>query len=503
MEINAIIGLNPWWKQGQNFVSFDVTLKALRESFLEFHRRSLEFEQNKIYIIRGPRQSGKTSWIKQNIQQLIQKKFPPRGICYLSCDRLTAGTRAEFRNALDFFISQSREQDMVYLFLDEITYVKEWGYELKSLVDAGTLAKFVVVATGSNPALIRREAELMPGRGISGNEFYLKPLTFRDFCLQLSERIAGFFPTSNQMMTSLPNLADRIAKLNFGLEDMQEFLRGINEVLPFKEELDYLFSLYLLTGGFPKAINDYLNNKFNNKKEKIQQDIYEDLIRTISGDIQKQGKGERIAKQILFGILKRIGTRYSYISLAKETEEGITQPTVTDYLNLFEESFLLNTLYAYDFEQKFYRPKAPKKIYFSDLFLFYAVKCWIESKEGFEVSQEMLQDEGLPGKVVEGIIAQHLALAKEQPLLKPLNSFLWFYYNGNKEIDFVYKKESGEYIGVELKYQRTVIEKDFYRISNLSENILLTRDELNLENKVLCIPIVLFLSLLQRSEKNL
>jgi len=500
MEISVINAQNGWWKQGERFDEFDPQFQILRQSKIIFNRSMPGLSQGKISVIRGPRQSGKTVLIKQTIEYLIKKqKVNPRAVCYLTCDRFASGSRKELRRALEFLISGARELPLIYVFLDEINYIKEWEYELKSMADLGLISKMCIVATGSSPALLKTKVELLPGRGV--NEYYLKPLSFREFVIHLCDKIN--YVVENKDAILFQNLGKKLNSISVNLEEQGKLADALNEISPFKSELDFLFSVYLITGGFPKAINNYIAHVYEKRVKNLDSEIYEDLMRVILTDIQKHSKKETISKQILNGIMKRITSRYSYTTLSKETEEGITQPTITDYVELFEESFLTKILYSYDFTKKLIRPKADKKVFFTDPFISHSIGAWLSGRNGFELSLEKIENEDILGKIMEGIVGEHLILTKEKPLLVHPDTFLWYFYNGGKEIDFIYKKEDGNYQGIEVKYQHSISDKEISRISNVPEYIVLTRDEMRSFKNVKFVPLVLFLAVLSKSEKNL
>ena len=78
--------LNPWWKNKEAIES-DFHIKKIKDSSISWHPKIIaEFKQG-IYSIRGPRQIGKTTWIKLTIRELL-KKNQPEVIMYFNCDIL-------------------------------------------------------------------------------------------------------------------------------------------------------------------------------------------------------------------------------------------------------------------------------------------------------------------------------------------------------------------------------------------------------------------------------
>lgn len=502
MQVSRLADQNPWWKHGERFTDFDPLWKSLNDAPVTYSRGEIAFERGTIYLLRGPRQVGKTAWIKQSILSLLRdRKTEPRAVNYLSCDQLTSQSRKEFGRAIQDCLAFAGHFPHVYLFLDEINYVKDWQFELKGLADAGKMANLTVVATGSSPALIKSKGELLPGR--KPEDYFMKPLLFRDFAAQTALTLARF-EASGDLRSSLEKLSEVLGGNSASPDDIDAFLQGINGLLPFKTELDYLLGIYRLSGGFPKAVNNYLRHRYRERgEERIDQNVYEDYVRFVLGDIQRMDRGERIARQILAAILKRSGSRYSYNTLSAETEEGVGQPTVVNYVELLADSFVLNILLSYDFSKKSSKPKGEKKIYFLDPLIRFAIDGWLQGKDAFELSVAQIQDEMRWSSIAESIVCEHLAVASEIPFQREAETFLWMYYDQTREIDFIYRTTRDAFIGIEVKSQTSPSSSKMARLSEIAERIMLTRDEFRIEEKVRLVPLSLFLAALSRSPRNL
>lgn len=501
VEISTINYQNLWWKHAKNFNVHDRDLSRVRDEWFEFSRQKIELKPGNIYVIKGPRQSGKTVLLKKTILELLKKNNPPRSIFYFACDSLVSRTRRELRRVLSFFLDMAIEFDKTYIFLDEITYVPDWSYELKHLVDSGLLSKTALVVTGSSPMVLKKEMEFLPGRGAERNEYFLKPLSFRDFSLQLAGPISRHVE-DRELKSSLSKLGETLVESSpVGLDNLNEIEDGVKKLLPFKRELDFLFDIYLITGGFPKVANNYFKNRFHKGEEGIDAELSETFIRTILGDLSKHRKTEDIGLQILQSVSSSIGARISFSSLAGRLD-GVTHPTIADYLETLEKSVLLQVIHSYDFEKRKIRPKANKKVYFIDPFLFYSVKSRIEGMDSFAFSKEFLMDERNKGKLIEGVVASHLSRVKEEPYIKEPDTFLWFYYDARNEIDFVTRSDEG-YLGVEVKYQHAISPREIAKIDQIQNYLILTRDIFESKNNFLFAPISAVLVALKRSDKNL
>jgi hypothetical protein len=499
VEISSIVNQNPWWKYGKDFEHFDRDLSRVREEWIKFSRGAIKLEPAKIYVIRGPRQSGKTVLLKKTILKLLEKENP-RSIFYFACDSLVSRTRRELRRVLDSFLDMSREFGSTYIFLDEITYVPDWSYELKYLADTGSLAKTAIVVTGSSPVVIKKDMEFLPGRGAERNEYFLKPLSFRDFSLQVAEPIRWNIK-DEELRHSLGKLPKVLEAFPIDLTRLDKIEDGVRKLLPFKRELDFLFDIYLITGGFPIVVNDYLEKRFVKGEEGMDAELAETFIRIVLGDLSKHGKIEATGLQILQSISSSIGTRISFASLAKKLE-GVTHPTIADYLETLEKSVLLQVIYSYNLDRETIRQKANKKVYFVDPFVFYSINSRIKGVDSFIFSKEFLMDERNKSKLIEGVVASHLSRAEEEPYTKETETFLWFYYDAKREIDFVIRMDEG-HLGIEVKYQYAISQKEIAKTDKIQNYLILTKDTFESKNNILFAPVSVLLAVLEKSDKNL
>ena len=501
VKLKDLADQNIWWKFKKGWYEYDKDLKDFRSQPIKIMRKEIEINPGKISTIRGPRRIGKTVLLKNYIKKSIkEKKIEPRQILYFNCETLPSRTPKQLRRLIDLFFELTREYQEKYILLDEITYTADWETVLKSLHDNGQLEDTGVIVTGSLPSTLKERLERLPGRGVEENDYLLKPITFREFVLQLYE-FCPQYRNNVKVERSLEELQKILSENIVTLEDINVIKNTANKISPYIEELNELFKVYISIGGFPFVINNYYKSA---KNKTVENRIYEEIIRWIEGDLSKAGKRPAVTAEVLRNINERLGTNYSYSALAKGMEEGIQHQTIISYLDLLEASFVLQILHAYDLSHKRPRPKANKKIYYTDPFIYHAINSKITGISGFENTQELLFSEENISVIIEGIIASHLIKANEQPIMREHNTFLWFYYDRTKEIDFIYRNKKGEYIGIEAKYRCETGLKDLKKVDPVKKYILLTKDDLDLENEnELVMPVSLFLALLERSEKNL
>jgi len=501
VRIADIVKQNAWWKQGKEFVQYDEDLQGAQPIF--FKRKEIILKHGGIYILRGPRQVGKTTYLKETIKNLIEDGIPGRDIFYLSLDSFTS--RREMRNAIEYFLNSTRDSAGIYLLLDEITSVEDWNLELKFIADQGITERGVVLATGSSALKLKEKGELLPGRGLEGNEYYIKPLSFREFVLQTIDHIViigSRLISEDGFVDGLKGLKAILKESLIDINDPIEYIRKeVQKVVPFKRELDYLFQMYLKTGGFPKVINHYLRNRYGKKEENIEANISEIFIRAVLGDLSRIQKQESVIRQLLKAILEKYSSKYSFSTISRELER--THVTTINYLEFLEDSFISFILYAYDFNKKEPKWKGDKKVYFFDPFVFHTVGSFLAGEGIWDTITKAMEDEELQSKLVEGIVISHLLLHQERPYVRTGKTFLWSYYDkSGREIDAIVKEKEG-YSGVEVKYRSQLGEIRGKNIEPIRKYILLSKEDVGEKDQTMIIPVDIFLALLPSSEQNL
>ena len=216
-----------------------------------------------------------------------------------------------------------------------------------------------IIATGSNPVRIKASGERLPGRKIEGNEYFFNPLNFREFINKLVDK------KDKIKNPDIRRIASKIKKFD-GFSPLDPDIEGI---VPFFDELDSLFYSYILTGGFPEVISDYL------KKGKIDEKMYETVIRLVLGTLSKEGKSEEIGREIMEKILNSRASRLDFVTIASDI--GIHHNTVRDYVELLESSRIIYWLPAWDINKKRYSLRKQKKAIFQSSLIPQALYYYI------------------------------------------------------------------------------------------------------------------------------
>jgi len=262
-----------------------------------------------LFVLRGPRQVGKSSLLKTLLSQ-----FPdPQSAFYLSCENID-----EYQELSALLKSIRKTRKLILL--DEVSFVKDWTRSIKHEIDSGYNG--VIVVTGSHAADLRLGADQLPGRFGYGREFTLRPMSFSEF-------------SAARKQAAWPELTR--------LEELR---------------------LYLQIGGMPSAVIE--SGSQGNIPEKAL-DTYE---RWLLGDALKLGKNKMFLQGLMAQLAQCSSTPVSLQTLAKKTEIA-SHHTVQQYIQFLDDTFAIRTCYALDADTGAFRFRKQKKYYFTDPIIFW------------------------------------------------------------------------------------------------------------------------------------
>jgi uncharacterized protein len=326
---------NPWWDGDHTITEFQRRMKP-RAYFDLFFELIKTHAVRRAVVLMGPRRVGKTVMIHHAIQALIDEGVPPTSICYFSVDHpIYNGLSLE--SLLEFY-GQSSSVDyksrQIYLFLDEIQYLRRWEIHLKSIVD--TYSNIRSVASGSAAAALRlKSTESGAGRF---SDFLLPPLTFHEYL----------------------NLLDKTDLLEERREDDEQ---GTKTYFLAKniEELNQSFIDYLNFGGYPEVI--------------FSSDIQNDPARFIKSDIIDKVLLRDLPS--LYGIDDIQELNYLFTTLAFNTaneislgelsrNSGVAKNTIKRYIEYLEAAFLIKAVHRVDHNAKRFRRANFFKVYLTN-----------------------------------------------------------------------------------------------------------------------------------------
>ncbi len=134
-----------------------------------------------IYTLEGGRQIGKTTLLKQWMAKLLKEGTPPECIAFLSGELIE--DYHSLLHLLRFQLESMPKNQLNFLIIDEVSYIRDWDKAIKYAADAGMLRKTVLMLTGSDCTFIREAKMRFPGRRGKADQvdFHLFPLSYREY----------------------------------------------------------------------------------------------------------------------------------------------------------------------------------------------------------------------------------------------------------------------------------------------------------------------------------
>ncbi len=355
------------------------------------------FKNNRIIIIVGSRQVGKTTSMEMYqtdiSKQFHQFYFNLEDTAHLSICQSIDNLKAFLHdNGVDI------AEQKTFLIIDEFQYIKNATKLFKSIYDIYPQTK--ILASGSSSIEIQKHLkESLAGRK---KVYVLYPLSFEEFIR---------FKSANKYI--------HYEKLNYN---------SISQLTVDTYNKEY-FREYLTYGGYPKVA--LLKTK-QNKIEELR-DIYNSYIQK---DIKSLIKGEDIVgyNNLIKILSSQIGNLVNIHELSNTLR--MERREVINYLKLLEETFIIKLLHPFHSNKRTEISKMPK-LYFLDTGI---VNFSIGNFENIEYRPNL-------GAYVENFIFAEAI--KHKPII--YNLYFWRTKLGT-EIDFILEG-NGELIPVEVKWQ--------------------------------------------------
>lgn len=326
---------NPWWDSNDSS-GYQYSNMPRRKYFAPFVNAVTDRSVRRAVVLMGPRRVGKTVMVYHTIAELLERGTAGRHILYLSLETpLYTGLALEkilklFTSMFDLPATQA-----LFIFFDEVQYLRHWEIHLKSLVDSYPHFKFV--ATGSAAAALRMKSN-ESGAGRFTN-FLLPPLTF-----------AEYLHFKNLESTLITRVGDKAE------EHGPDFHSS-----PDIEKLNQEFVNYLNYGGYPEAV--FSQTVQNDTGQYIKSDIIDKvLLRDLPSlygisDIQELNR--------LFTVLSyNSGNEVSLEALSKTA--GVAKNTIKKYLEYLEAAFLIQRVERIDQTAKRFERASHFKIYLTN-----------------------------------------------------------------------------------------------------------------------------------------
>lgn len=457
--------LNPWWS-GRDGFDRDPHLVTLSRA--KFQRtpsalRVVRSADEGVFTLRGPRQVGKTTLLKQLARQLVESGgWDPSRIVYYSLDLVDARQRIiDLVRQVKAARASASGQRWCFL-LDEVSMVDGWTRAVKYLWDNNVdgARRDLFVCTGSSAADLRKATDRLPGRRGAGRDFALLPLSFREFLAAVEPAIRmPALPGPEELLTPVGEKAVRQAMFSL-------------------DRLCLRLEQYAEIGGFPAAVADLLTDG------EVSGRTMADLWNIVASDIDRWRRNRIKTLRLLARAVTSLGAPLSWKSLADDMD--VTGPIAEEYAQLLADAFLLFIVYFRDLSGRA-QPRKEKKLYAID-----PLVLRIPGRvEGSALA-------ALPA-LVENIVGVTLLRNCERD---PIESFrdpqsLCYWKSSNdREIDFLagYRPKQ---VPVEVKYRNKVGRQDTMAIRNaFKRGVVLSRQDLEWDPDVPIVPASVALALL-------
>ena len=411
---NTILeGLNPWWHDA-SWHARDPDIQAVESSRIkrrllywmvnQWLRPILEKKGWAIRVFRGPRRVGKTTLMKLLIREAIRIGYNPKSITYITLDNEDLRHLVKekgLRKILRHIITESLNQyGYSLVVIDEATFYNEWALALKNLVDEGVarIPGVLVIVTGSYSLELHAAKRELEGRmgiisGDSIGQRFIYPLRFVEVVESLSDDIREYLRrntfTGKHMLT---HVRERLCVLEAlaepGNDKVYRFLEDLWNNIG-KLTISYLEEMYLLTGGFPRALHEY------SEHGRIDDYNYDAFYNLIVSDAEKFGLEPVILERILRSkmLMPRVEGTLSSFQIEVESFKGgkerasrtLRVEEVKAYLNyLIDGSRILTKMPSLKYVGRHEAlgrvldidPSKPFKLVFTDPFMFHSV-YWV------------------------------------------------------------------------------------------------------------------------------
>lgn len=461
---SSLILTNTWWKNEK--INEQFLLGRKRYEFNEIIER---LDNKRILSIIGPRRVGKSTLIYQTINYLLENlKVDSKRILLFSGDdpSLFFDESDKLSDVLNIYFNEILEEniskltDKVYIFIDEIHFIKNWQNYLKTYFDRKYKIKFIV--TGSSSMHLFKDAnESLLGRI---ENIYVLPLTFNQFL--------------NFYMTYVSKEKDiEIPKID--LNNMDKSIKELEEIYynqDLKLKIQRVLKKYTLVGGYP----EYFEIKDIEVWQKL---LLEDIItRGIYKDILTiyNIKSPKILEKLLYYIAANNSQAFAYSSIASTF--GIDTVTIMTYLGYLKQAFLINILENYSTNiAKVIRTNKKLSV--------------LDNGINNSLLKQRIIDNDTIGHIVESMVDFDFRLLCEKENYKQ-----FYYRNSDKEeIDIIIDRNI-DIIPIEVKYTNQIENADLKVINKFIDEhanktfnqakfgIVITKDILKKEGRLYFIP---------------
>ncbi|PJA86614.1 MAG: hypothetical protein CO141_03830 [Candidatus Moranbacteria bacterium CG_4_9_14_3_um_filter_42_9] len=401
--------------------------------------------KEKILILKGARQVGKTTILRQIIAD-IQKKDKDSAIAYLRADDKENSQIFQSTATLEEYLKRTHgfPAKFVYLFIDEFQVIDDAGLFLKNIFDKYR-DRLQIIVSGSSSLEITKNTEFLTGRSI---DFDIQRISFREYFNY--ENKSGIKPIP------LKNFAE-----------LELFYKT------FSDKIDIHFKEYLAFGGYPEVITTLENQD--------KETILNSIVKTyIEKDIAGFLKVENVTgfNNLVKILSAQIGNLVNLSEVSNTTT--LSRNTAEKYLAILIGTYVFHLVTPFYKNIRSELSKMPK---------VYALDIGLRNY----FTRSLDSDNRLNGGVVENFVYLHL-------LHQYKKEYIHFYRTiGGAEIDFVIEGAENNILLGEVKYgakaKVPVAIKNFVERypNSVAQKIIFTKNTLRQEaDGIIFLPVSLF-----------
>jgi uncharacterized protein len=269
----------------------------------------IERVHGKAAVCIGVRRSGKSTYMFQVIQRLLDSGVPRQNILYLNFfdDRLHNLRQDNLGLIAEAYFSlypEKKNAETVYCFFDEIQAAPGWEPFIDRMMRT---EKCEVYLTGSSARMLSKEiATQMRGRALSWEMF---PFSFREFLLYKGIESNGALSTKKRL------------------------------------HVQKAFVEYWETGGFPEVAGLNRHLRIKTHQEYLHAILFRDLVE------RHDVSHPKAVTDLAYWLLDNTASLYSVNNLTgylKSLGHKVPKSAVSDYLEWFEDAYFLFTVRIYD-----------------------------------------------------------------------------------------------------------------------------------------------------------
>lgn len=324
-------------------------IKTLILDFLEaplktgiVRRVQIEPVPGKATVCVGVRRCGKSTYMLQVIQSLLDKGVPRENILYINFfdDRLHDLQHEGLGSIIDAYYSlypEKKNTEKIYCFFDEIQVIPDWEPFIDRLMRTENCEIYI---TGSSAHMLSKEiATQMRGRALSWEMF---PFSFKEYLDYQGIQVSGHLSSKSQYL------------------------------------VHKAFENYWVTGGFPEAAGLSRNLGIKVHQEYYHAILFRDLVER--HDISHP----KAVTDLAHRLIDTTASLYSINNLTgylQSLNHKAPKSAVSAYVEWFEDAYFMFT--ARVFDASLLRSKAaPKKIYCIDHALVTSVSSGVLLNSG-------------------------------------------------------------------------------------------------------------------------